>query len=176
LDGLLNTIIAPDGTLTEWTFHQAGADANGFSLTRADITRNYNAEGELETLLLSDDTVLTLGAGGVEVLELADGTTITDGVFDPEDQGRLISGLVALTDGRQVTYQNSEPTEALLSDETRITYSNGSPSSLLLPDDLEYTLTHDANTLHWLADLVREPTVGEPLIQMIYSDDWVLDV
>ncbi|MBI1953253.1 MAG: hypothetical protein HYS41_03930, partial [Candidatus Omnitrophica bacterium] len=165
LQGVPTEVIAPDGTTTQYKVSGTGVD---FLATRQQVERRYDSTGLLTGLTLADQTRLTIVNDRLETIQLPDGSTITDGVFDADS--RVVSGTVTLPNGRQVRYLEGQPTEALLPDGTTIGYTNGQPSLLNLPSGLSYTLTHESD--RWLATLtqtvppnnVADPpsTVAEP--------------
>jgi len=162
------------GGLAAFDLVRSGDRVMGLSVTRDGITRTYDTSGNLVGLTLADRTKVSFVGEALKALNLPDGTTIVDGVFDGES--KLLSGLIRLPDGRSVRYQDGKPVEAQLPDGRSIVYTDGTPSRLILSNGLSYALTHNGDG--WVAALVSQdqggPATSETFTQLFYSDDWVL--
>ena len=172
--GIPTESVAADGTVTVLTGSDpAGSDPFGFSVVRNGVTRLYSGQGSLSQLTLSDQTRLTFNGENLAGVSLADGTRVSNGVYDADS--KLISGVVTLPDGRVVRYAGGQPVEATLPDGSHVNYSAGAPAGLTLPSGSTYTLTHETN--RWVAALTP-PSEGTPasdsLTRMVYSEEWAL--
>ncbi len=175
--GLPTQWVDPLGVVTNLTAEQSGRLITSLSVSREEVVRQYNRTGKLASLTLPDQSVLTLVDEAIRALRLPDGTRITGAEFD--ENSALISGLVILPDGRQITYADREPIRAQLPDGTAIFYSVGEPSRMTLPDGSEYSLifrqAQGDREATWEA-VRAEPVEArtESFTRLLYSEDWVL--
>ena len=173
--GLPTQWVDPLGVVTDLTAEQRGRLITSLSVSREEVVRQYGRNGKLASLTLPDQSVLTLVDQAIQALRLPDGTRITAAEFD--ENSALVSGLVTLPDGRQITYAGGQPIEARLPDGTAIKYENGEPRTLTLSDGSVYVIARSESdeAISWIATLSGPAPAADALTQLAYSEEWNLE-